>query len=85
MKASERLRIAENLINRANKHMVIVGNKLAKILDDDCVHICDQASDGLVVAYDGGYSNSSISFSNIDKLVKMNKEDLFKELERWSI
>ena len=60
--------------------MNVVGDKLAKILDDDYVHIRNQSIDGLVVAYNGGYNNSTINFSEIDKLVEMSKEDLFEEL-----
>lgn len=84
MKASERLKIARNLINRANKHLNIVGGQLADILDEPEAYVFNQ-TDGFVVVHNGGEDNALLSFGDVDEMVKMSKEELERELNRIGI
>lgn len=89
----------KSLINdlaKARKHANAIekllnpyGEKLAEILGDECVHICDQPGDGYVITFNGGFDNShlaSIGKSiNLDNLLFLDKGALLLLLNLHSI
>ena len=86
MKASKAIEKATQLQLEIKGLLDPVSKKLADILDDDCVHITYQPGDGMCVAYRMGFDNAPINFmGDMDKLLKLSKKELLKELDKVGI
>jgi len=86
MKASKAAAKAMNHSRLMDELFKPISEKLAIIMEDDCVHIFNQAGDGLVIAYNVGFENSMVHrYEDIDDYLKMTKEELQKALDLNSI
>ena len=82
MKASTAIRNATKHQMAAKDLLAPFSDLLATILEDDCAHISYNAGDGYVVSYRGGFNNTGIAMLDIDKLLKMDKEEMLAELDQ---
>ena len=83
MKASEAIRRARKHQNHINRLLAPINKRLEKILNEEGVHIVDQAGDGFCVCYSNTSNNSynaSLGFLDIDMALQLKKEDLMQVL-----
>ena len=84
MKASSALNKSSIFRAKINKLIEPINKRLEEILEDDSAHITYQHGDGWCICHDD-QKNAAISFFDIDKLLKMNKTDALKQLEKAAI
>lgn len=81
---------ASTLLKKANVHYEKMFNFLNRISVQLSEHlegefsVCHQSSDGWVVVWDDG-KNSKITFDDLDKLLKLPKDEAVALLEELSI
>jgi hypothetical protein len=86
MKLSTAIKKASDANQLAVKLMTPFDARLAELLEDECAHFCYQASDGMVIAWDGGSANSSTNFiCDIDSILTLTKKELLKKLDLAAI
>ncbi|MBU2968765.1 hypothetical protein KO527_05305 [Pseudoalteromonas sp. C2R02] len=85
MKPSTKLKKANVHYNKA---MALIGSlreQLVALLDDDSAHI-SFATDGLVIAYRGGFDNAWLNVIDIDELMRLtDKKEALEILDKARI
>ena len=72
---------ARILSNQIRVLLKPINIKLSEILEDESAHVVDQDGDGFCVCYGDDQANSCIAFMDIDKALRMTKDELLKALD----